>query len=164
MLLKPCSCCRPVMRRAIRTAAGSGSRSQRDVHFRRVGLDEAPRRRRDAHDRGQARHRRDAGHDARRTCAPGLLIFGHRRAKDCSDIEVVSPIGADSAALSRGWSQGFEAIGETPIAAAIERAGQSMRAFKGQQNSIVLVTDGIEECRGDPCAAAAGAERISAST
>jgi hypothetical protein len=50
--------------------------------------------------------------------------------------------------------QGFEALGETPIAAALDRAGQSMKAFTGQSNSIVLVTDGIEECRGDPCAAA----------
>ena len=84
----------------------------------------------------------------------GLLVFGHRRRNDCSDIEVISPIGADSAASQSQMVAGFEAIGETPIAAAISRAGQSLRAFKGQQNSIVLVTDGIEECRGDPCAAA----------
>ncbi len=32
---------------------------------------------------------------------------------------------------------------------------KSFLAFKGQANSIVLVTDGIEECKGDPCAAAA---------
>jgi hypothetical protein len=84
----------------------------------------------------------------------GLLVFGHRRRNDCSDIEVISPIGADSAASQSQMVAGFEAIGETPIAAAISRAGQSLRAFKGQRNSIVLVTDGIEECRGDPCAAA----------
>ena len=84
----------------------------------------------------------------------GLLVFGHRRRNDCSDIEVVSPIGADSAASQSQMVSGFEAVGETPIAAAITRAGQALRAFKGQQNSIVLVTDEIEECRGDPCAAA----------
>ncbi len=85
----------------------------------------------------------------------GLIAFGHRRAKDCSDIEVVSPIGADEARTQARMVQGFDAIGETPIAAAVERAGQAMRAFRGQSNSIVLITDGIEECRGDPCAAAA---------
>ena len=84
----------------------------------------------------------------------GLLTFGHRRAKDCSDIEVVSPIGADESRTQARMVQGFDAIGETPIAAALDRAGQSMKAFNGQSNSIVLVTDGIEECRGDPCAAA----------
>jgi Ca-activated chloride channel homolog len=90
----------------------------------------------------------------------GLLVFGHRRRNDCSDIEVVSPIGADSAVSQSQMVAGFEAIGETPIASAITRAGQSLRAFKGQQNSIVLVTDGIEECRGDPCAAAAGLKEL----
>lgn len=91
-----------------------------------------------------------------KTVQTGLIVFGHRRRNDCSDIEVISPIGADSAASQSQMVAGFEAIGETPIAAAITRAGQSLRAFKGQQNSIVLVTDGVEECRGDPCAAAAG--------
>jgi Mg-chelatase subunit ChlD len=90
----------------------------------------------------------------------GLIVFGHRRRNDCKDIEVISPIGADSAASQSKMVAGFEAIGETPIAAAIERAGDAMRAFKGQQNSIVLVTDGIEECRGDPCAAAAGLKNL----
>ena len=84
----------------------------------------------------------------------GLLAYGHRRAKDCSDIEVVSPIGADDSRTQARMVQGFDAIGETPIADALDRAGQSMKAFQGQKNSIVLVTDGVEECRGDPCAAA----------
>jgi len=89
----------------------------------------------------------------------GLMTYGHRRAKDCSDIEIVSPIGdADSRTQAR-MVQGFDALGETPIAAALDRAGQSMSKFKGHTNSIVLVTDGIEECRGDPCAAA---DRLSA--
>jgi Ca-activated chloride channel homolog len=90
----------------------------------------------------------------------GLIAYGHRKAKDCSDIEVVSPIGADQPTAQARMVQGFEAIGETPIAAAIERAGQTMSAFRGQSNSIVLITDGIEECRGDPCAAAAALGKL----
>src|SRR4051794_40127585 len=27
----------------------------------------------------------------------GLLLYGHRKAKDCTDMELVSPIGADDA-------------------------------------------------------------------
>ena len=30
----------------------------------------------------------------------GLMLYGHRRAKDCTDIELVSPIGADDAATT----------------------------------------------------------------
>jgi hypothetical protein len=85
----------------------------------------------------------------------GLMVYGHRRGKDCSDIELVSPIASeDSGALAR-YVGALDARGETPIAESLARAGKSFAAFKGQSNRIVLVTDGIEECRGDPCAAAA---------
>jgi Ca-activated chloride channel homolog len=84
----------------------------------------------------------------------GLMMYGHRRAKDCSDIEIVSPIGtADGAAISQSIL-GSQPKGETPIAAALEQAAKSFAPMAGQSNSIVLVTDGIEECSGDPCAAA----------
>jgi Mg-chelatase subunit ChlD len=85
----------------------------------------------------------------------GLLAYGHRKAKDCTDMELVSPIGAEDAATIAGRIQKLNPKGETPIAAALEMAAKSFLAFKGQVNSIVLVTDGIEECKGDPCAAAA---------
>jgi Mg-chelatase subunit ChlD len=85
----------------------------------------------------------------------GLLAYGHRKAKDCTDMELVSPIGAEDAATIAGQIQKLTPKGETPIAASLEMAAKSFLAFKGQQNAIVLVTDGIEECKGDPCAAAA---------
>jgi extradiol dioxygenase family protein len=84
----------------------------------------------------------------------GLLAYGHRKAKDCKDIELVSPIGAEDAGTIAGRIQELTPKGETPIAAALEMAAKSFLAFKGQENAIVLVTDGIEECKGDPCAAA----------
>jgi Mg-chelatase subunit ChlD len=85
----------------------------------------------------------------------GLLAYGHRKAKDCTDMELVSPIGAEDAATIADRIQKLNPKGETPIAASLEMAAKSFVAFKGQANSIVLVTDGIEECKGDPCAAAA---------
>jgi extradiol dioxygenase family protein len=85
----------------------------------------------------------------------GLLAYGHRKAKDCKDMELVSPIGAEDAGTIAGRIQELNPKGETPIAASLEMAAKSFLAFKGQENSIVLVTDGIEECKGDPCAAAA---------
>jgi hypothetical protein len=84
----------------------------------------------------------------------GLLAYGHRKAKDCKDMELVSPIGAEDAGTIAGRIQELTPKGETPIAAALEMAAKSFLAFKGQENAIILVTDGIEECKGDPCAAA----------
>jgi hypothetical protein len=84
----------------------------------------------------------------------GLLMYGHRRAGDCSDIELVSPVGADDAAAINKRIQGVDAKGETPIAESLRQAARSFAALKGQNNTIILVTDGVEECKGDPCAAA----------
>ncbi|HLF97467.1 MAG TPA: VWA domain-containing protein [Methylococcaceae bacterium] len=84
----------------------------------------------------------------------GLMAYGHRRGKDCTDIELLAPIGADDAARIGVQIQAMQPRGETPIAGALEQAARSFAALKGQSNSIVLVTDGIEECKGDPCAAA----------
>lgn len=84
----------------------------------------------------------------------GLTLYGHRRGKDCSDIELVSPVGADDASAIATRVGTLQPRGETPIAEALKYAQRSFAAFKGQSNHIVLLTDGIEECRGDPCAAA----------
>ncbi len=84
----------------------------------------------------------------------GLIVYGHRKAKDCTDIELVAPIGGEDAASINKIVQGLKAIGETPISESLRKAAKSFKAFKGQQNSIILVTDGLEECKGDPCAAA----------
>ena len=49
----------------------------------------------------------------------GLMIYGARRAKDCTDIQLVSPVQAnnrDQVVLSMA---GLQAKGETPIADAI---------------------------------------------
>jgi hypothetical protein len=84
----------------------------------------------------------------------GLLLFGHRRAKDCSDIELVSPIGADDAKTIAARINALVARGETPIAESLKQGMRSYAALKGQENRMILVTDGIEECGGNVCAAA----------
>lgn len=84
----------------------------------------------------------------------GLLVYGHRKAKDCTDLELVTPIGGEDAATIADTITKLEAKGETPIAESLKKAAKSFNAFKGQTNSIILVTDGVEECKGDPCAAA----------
>ena len=84
----------------------------------------------------------------------GLMVYGHRRAKDCTDIELVSSFGAADAGMIATRIQALQPKGETPIAAAIQQAARSFAALKEQANTIVLVTDGIEECHGNPCASA----------
>ena len=79
------------------------------------------------------------------------------RATIARDIEVVSPIGADSAASQSQNGAGLRSHRRDADRRCdhARRAGACARS-RASSNSIVLVTDGIEECRGDPCAAAAG--------
>ncbi|MCL4818723.1 MAG: VWA domain-containing protein [Vicinamibacteria bacterium] len=84
----------------------------------------------------------------------GLVAYGHRREGDCADIEtVLSPAPLDRASLGRAVAA-LTPKGKTPITAALEQAFTV--APRGA--TIVLVTDGLETCGGDPCAAARAAK------
>lgn len=82
----------------------------------------------------------------------GLLTFGHRHKGDCSDIELLSPIGSENSAAILKKVNNIKPKGITPLTDALLQARE---AFKGTAGAkmIILITDGGEECKGDPCAA-----------
>ncbi len=82
----------------------------------------------------------------------GLVAYGHRREGDCDDIETITPLGpADKAALV-ARIDGLNPKGKTPITGAVGAAFEGVRGREGK-TTILLVSDGIETCGGDPCAA-----------
>jgi hypothetical protein len=83
----------------------------------------------------------------------GLMTYGHRRKGDCSDIEVLSAIGADGPDAISAKVNALQPKGETPIATALEQSIAVFKNFQGDHNVVILITDGAEECHGDPCAA-----------
>lgn len=83
----------------------------------------------------------------------GLMAYGHRKAGDCNDIEVLQPIGPVDAAATVSRLTKLRARGKTPLASSIEKAA-GLLAEQGQGGTIILVTDGVETCRADPCAVA----------
>jgi len=85
----------------------------------------------------------------------GLEAYGHNRKDDCSDIEVVAPMGSDRAALIEAV-RGLDPKGMTPLTESIRTAAATLRE-REDASSIVVVSDGKETCDGDPCAAAAEA-------
>ncbi|RMD89678.1 MAG: VWA domain-containing protein [Alphaproteobacteria bacterium] len=97
----------------------------------------------------------DALGDLEGTVTPGLMVYGHRSRRECSDVELVAPFGAADAATIRGYIAGLNPRGKTPIAASLERAIEAFAGREEENNSILLISDGIETCGGDPCAAAA---------
>lgn len=96
----------------------------------------------------------DTLRDLPREAKVGLMTYGHRRRHDCDDIELLAPIGEQQRAAITQKVNRLQPKGETPIAGALDRAAGAFANFKGDHNMVVLVTDGAEECHGDPCAAA----------
>ena len=92
----------------------------------------------------------------------GFRVFGHEgsnqeadRAESCQSTDLVVPIeGVDKESL-RAAVEGYQPVGWTPITLALQSAAEDFEPeAEGVTNAIVLVTDGLETCGGDPCAAA----------
>ena len=88
------------------------------------------------------------------TISAGLIAYGHRRKGDCSDIEVIQEARAGGGAAIASKLGRLIPRGKTPISDALELAGKKLTGIE-DPTTIVLVSDGIETCKGDPCAVAA---------
>jgi Ca-activated chloride channel family protein len=82
----------------------------------------------------------------------GLIAYGHRREGDCEDIETVTPLGPLSKSSLKATVEGLSPKGKTPITRSVEQAFDGLRAVEGGA-TVILVSDGLETCGGDPCAA-----------
>jgi len=84
----------------------------------------------------------------------GLMSYGHRSKVSCTDIELLSPIGADKPDALAKKIRSIQPKGKTPIAAALNASVNAFAKHEGENNHVVLISDGLESCGGDPCAAA----------
>lgn len=83
----------------------------------------------------------------------GLVGYGARRKSDCKDIDLAFPPGRIDAAAAKAWLGKFSPRGKTPMAATLSKAAAAL-AEGGKGGHIVVVTDGADNCRADPCAVA----------
>ncbi|MFQ5686546.1 MAG: VWA domain-containing protein [Candidatus Scalindua sp.] len=83
----------------------------------------------------------------------GLEVYGHREKTGCDDIEIVVPVGMLDVDVIKQRINSLEALGNTPIASALERGADEIQGLKGIR-TIVLISDGEETCKGDPISAA----------
>lgn len=61
-----------------------------------------------------------------------LRVYGHRRPRDCADIELVVPLQPKNAALLAEQIRGLQARGAAPLGAALRQApGRLRRARAG---------------------------------
>ncbi len=87
----------------------------------------------------------------------GLVAYGHRQKGDCNDIETLVPAGSTDLSAVPDRVDKLNSLGMTPITKAFEQGAVAAKAGGGP-GTIVLVTDGLETCGGDPCAAVRAAK------
>ncbi len=83
----------------------------------------------------------------------GLMAYGHRRKTDCGDIELVLPVAPmDADAFGRAV-RSLSPTGRTPLTAAVQQAAEQLN-YTETSARVILISDGIESCEGDPVALA----------
>lgn len=83
----------------------------------------------------------------------GLMVYGHREKGQCKDIEILIEPGAGNADQIADAVSKIKPKGKTPMTDAITQAAEAMR-HEEDKASVILISDGIETCAPDPCAAA----------
>ena len=81
--------------------------------------------------------------------------FGHQSPKslqDCKDTKLEVPFGKNNKQMIIDRLKDVKPKGTTPIAYSLSMAANDFPIQKNVRNVIILITDGIEECSGDPCA------------
>ena len=82
----------------------------------------------------------------------GLIAYGHNKKGDCKDIEtIVEPGPLDKAAINT-QIDALNPKGKTPITDSVLMAFDLVKANENA-TTVILVSDGIETCGGDPCQA-----------
>ena len=91
-----------------------------------------------------------------------LRVYGHQSPvppQDCSDTKLEVPFGRDNVAEIRQTLNEIQPKGTTPIARSLGLAPEDFPPCGTCRNIIVLITDGIEACDGDPCSVSLDLQR-----
>jgi Ca-activated chloride channel homolog len=87
----------------------------------------------------------------------GIRVFGHQSPKqdrNCKDSKLEVPFGKLNAKYIRDILNNLTPQGWTPIAYSLEQSANDFPSSGNNvHNAIILITDGVETCNGDICAA-----------
>ena len=84
-----------------------------------------------------------------------LRVYGHTSPpakRDCKDTRLEVPFRINNHADIKKRIQSISPKGTTLIAYSLQQAAYDFPLEPNTRNVIILITDGIEECQGDPCA------------
>ncbi len=91
----------------------------------------------------------------------GLMAYGHRSKDYCGDIETLISWGPVQPGKITRALRRLQPRGKTPIAEALRRAADELN-YRDEKATVVLISDGRENCARDPCAAARSLARSGA--
>lgn len=83
-----------------------------------------------------------------------LRVYGHRYARqsnNCQDTRLEVPFGIRNHDNIINKLKEIVPKGVTPITYSLEQAAGDFPSTQGYRNILILITDGIESCGGDPC-------------
>lgn len=84
----------------------------------------------------------------------GLRVYGHlyfRESQNCQDTRLEVPFGTGSHNQIIDKLRQIKPKGTTPIAYSLQQAANDFPKTSGYRNIVIIITDGIESCGGDPC-------------
>jgi Ca-activated chloride channel family protein len=84
-----------------------------------------------------------------------LRMYGHQKQfppQDCNDTRLEVPFAKDNVNRIKHVLKTTIPKGTTPIAYALSQATKDFPPCDNCRNVVILITDGLEECNGDPCA------------
>jgi len=89
----------------------------------------------------------------------GLRVYGHQFSvaagdRSCEDTKLEVPFSPNGFSKVKETLGNLYPKGTTPIAYSLEQTKNDFPPCSNCRNIIILITDGIEECDGDPCAVA----------
>ena len=84
----------------------------------------------------------------------GVVTFGAHKPKSCEAIETIKPIGPIKPASDIKAIDAANPKGSASVAASLTAASKLFKTQSGAQ-SMILVSDSMDECKEDPCAIAA---------
>ena len=84
-----------------------------------------------------------------------LRVYGHQYIKkfqNCQDTKLEVPFTPNNHEQIKAKLKAVQPKGVTPLSYSLEQATSDFQESRKYRNVIIIITDGIESCDGDPCA------------
>lgn len=97
-----------------------------------------------------------------------LMVYGHKgsnaaqdKAVSCAGIETVYPMGEMNKSIFEFTFSKFSPTGWTAIGGSLRKSADVFVGKEGQNNHVIVISDGIETCNSDPAGAARNLKTLS---